>query len=95
MKEKCWNIKEVRPIPVSICTENNKPIYISVAPMTMRYETWENLSANHRHQDIAVTIRSYDYEDGECLLIADDKKALYAWLKKYDDIIILDKSQIL
>jgi len=88
--EKCWGIKEVRPIPVKTkLSWTGKYYRITAEPMSMTYKTAEHLDMDHRHQDIGVSLSSYDYENGEAVFIADTLEAVKQWAEQYSDIITL------
>jgi hypothetical protein len=84
--EKCWQIKEVRPIPV-VLEVSEKKSYTSyrlvVAPMVMRYSTYEHLDMGHAHHKIGVRYGSYDYSNGACEFFADSMNDVNLWLEKY------------
>src|SRR4051812_32049490 len=44
--EKCWEIQEKFPIPVSVVDSWHGTFLIKVQPMLMRYETFEKLGQN-------------------------------------------------
>lgn len=87
MKENCWSIKEERPISVSVWNRDDGTCDIKAEPMTMKYETWEHLDMNHRHQDINVKHFSYDYRDGSAEFIAHQRAEVNLWLERYSDIV--------
>lgn len=87
MNEKCWSIKEERPIPVPIWNRADGSCDIGVEPMSMTYDTWEHLDQNHRHQDIGVRGFSYDYRDGKAEFICNSRADADLWLEKYKDIV--------
>ena len=90
MSEKCWTIKEKRPIKIkTVNIANSSKIRISVDANKMKYETWEHLDHHHRHQDIDVGHTSYDYSDGECEFKAQSQKDLDLWLEKYNHIVTI------
>jgi len=86
MSEKCWKIEENRPIKI-----HTRPavhgIWIEIDAGMMKYETWQHLSQNHRHQDIGVCYSCYDYKDGKCEFKAENQQELDKWLDKYKDIV--------
>ncbi len=91
-KERCWSIKEKRPIKVYIDkTSSNGKINLIAKPMTMKYETWEHLDQHHRFDDIGVSGTGYNYFDGEAEFRATNKEELQKWLDNYKKIIKLGK----
>jgi hypothetical protein len=61
--EASWGIKDKFPIKLTV-TLRNGSYRMTPKPMAMSYKTYEHLDKNHRHQDIAVSYGSYDYETG-------------------------------
>ena len=99
--EKCWDIEEERPIKLNVEKLSNGTLRLFPDPMTMSYETYEDLDMGHVHpfgnddtreDRIGVSYRSYDYEDGSCEFIARSEKDLKKWLAypKYDGIVTLN-----
>lgn len=102
MKEKCWSIKENRPIDIFV----DSSLKIKISPVTMTYNTANFLDMNHRHcygndkieeNMFGVELNFYDYENGEAQFSARSKKDVLAWshCDKYNkiiNIILIDKN---
>ena len=62
MKEQCWNIKETYPINIKVVERNDDSV-LYVSPMTMSYDTFDNIVSS-----IDFSYISYSYENGEGLI---------------------------
>lgn len=91
MKERCWSIKEKRPVPpsrIKIGTLQDKRVTIEYDPMLITYETFETLHRDFRMPDGTIhngaSFATYDYEDGSAMMMV---KNLPEWLRHHKDIV--------
>lgn len=82
-KEKCWQIKEQRPIKVFKSKRDVDRWVIDVKPMVMEYETFNYLTMNINHWRYC----DYDYENGEARIVVTDEGLKE--LEKMNDIITI------
>jgi hypothetical protein len=84
MKEKCWEIEEVLPVPVRLVGDN-----VIIPAMSMSYDTFNSIIAGHRHQDIRVgDYASYSYLNGEGEFSAHSVDDYKNWLELYSHIVV-------
>lgn len=69
IKEKCWLIKEMRPIDVIKSRKCEDRIIINIRPMTMRYETFSEITTVLNNLKYA----EYDYTNGEARISVTDE----------------------
>ena len=83
-EQKCWQIKEQRPIKVKITETLNKEYYSVLVPeMKMRYETFNQLSPT----DGKIIGGEYNMKNGNTSFFAYTNEDLNEWLDKNKDII--------
>jgi hypothetical protein len=66
-KEKCWSIKEQRPITFTIEDERDGDVMLEFAPMQMTYDTYDDIITSTN----AVGFSQYSYIDGSCRIMID------------------------
>lgn len=69
VKEKCWQIKEQRPIEVTKSKKCEDRWKIKIKSMIMRYDTYSEILSSSNNWKYA----EYDYENGEGLIIITDE----------------------
>jgi len=85
-EQKCWQIKEERPIKVKITETLNKQYYSVLVPeMKMRYETFNHLSPVTGK----IVGGEYNMKNGNTSFFAYTKEDLNEWLEKYNKIITI------